>query len=109
MAKKLYAISLILAPLCFAISSFFWQSDGQYVQYSVTAGILLIVGSVFWVFAFMALFDLLKPKTPRYAAWGLLVAIYGCLCGGVGFALRDIMATMLHIPHKQMLDIFAQH
>ncbi|MBS1501146.1 MAG: hypothetical protein JST32_03740 [Bacteroidetes bacterium] len=109
MTTKIYSVSLILAPVCFAVSSFFWQSDGQYVQYSVTAGTLLIAGSVFWVFAFMALFDLLKDKAPRYAAWGLFIAVYGCLCGGVGFALRDIMTLMLRIPHKQMLDTFVQH
>ncbi|HVS94367.1 MAG TPA: hypothetical protein VHE59_20155 [Mucilaginibacter sp.] len=109
MTTRLYSASLILAPLCFAVSSFFWQNDGQFVQYSVTAGTLLIIGSVFWVFAFMALFDLLKDKAPRYASLGLFIAVYGCLCGGVGFALRDIMTLMLHIPHKQMLDAFAQH
>jgi hypothetical protein len=109
MATKLYAASLILAPACFALSSFFWQNDGQYVQYSVTAGTLLIIGSVFWVFAFAAMFDLVKDWAPRYASWGILVAVYGCLCGGVGFALRDIITLLLHIPHKQMLDIFAQH
>lgn len=109
MATKLYAASLILAPVCFALSSFFWQTDGQYVQYSVTAGTLLIIGSVFWVFAFAAMFDLVKDRAPRYASWGMLIAVYGCLCGGVGFALRDIIAMLLHIPHKQMLDIFARH
>jgi len=109
MRNNLYAASLILAPLCYAVSSFFWQSDGQYTAYSVTAGTLLIVGSVFWVLAFTALFDLLKDRHPRYAAWGLMVAIYGCLCGGVGFALRDIITLLLHIPHKQILEAFAQY
>jgi len=109
MTTKLYSSSLILAPLCFALSSFFWQSDGQYVQYSVTAGTLLIAGSVFWVFAFTAMFDIVKDRAPRYAAWGMLMAVYSCLCGGVGFALRDVMASLLHIPHKQLLDTFAQH
>jgi hypothetical protein len=109
MTTKLYIASLILAPLCFTVSSFFWQSDEQYVQYSVTAGTLLIVGSIFWVFAFAAMFDMLKDRAPRYAAWGMLAAVYGCLCGGVGFALRDVMASLLHIPHKQLLNTFAQH
>lgn len=106
---KLYSTSLILAPICFALSSFFWQTDGQYTGYSVTAGILLIIGSVFWVFAFAALFDIVKERAPRYAAFGLLIAVYSCLCGGVGFALRDVMASVLHIPHKRLLDTFAQH
>jgi hypothetical protein len=109
MSTKLYAISLFLAPSCYALSTFFWQTDGQYTQYSVTAGSLLIVGSVFWVIAFAALFDKLKDKTPNYASWGLLVAVYGCLCGGVSFALRDVIALTFNISHPDILHAFAKH
>lgn len=109
MSTKLYAASLILAPLCYALSSFFWHATGQYVEYTVTSGTLLIVGSVFWVFAFAALFDLLKSKKPRYSTWGFFIAVYGCLCGGLGYALRDIFTFAFHIPHKQMLETFAKY
>ena len=109
MKTKLHAASLILAPFCFAVSSFFWHTTGQYTEYTVTAGVLLIIGSVFWVFTFAALFDLLKDKTPGYATWGFFIAVYGCLCGGVSFALRDIFTLTFHIPHKQMLETFAQY
>ena len=109
MKTKLYAVSLVLAPLFYALSSFFWHTDGQYAEFTVTSGTLLIVGSVFWVLAFTALFESLKDKTPRYAVWGLLIAVYGCLCGGVSFALRDIFTLTFHIPHKEMLDAFAKY
>lgn len=109
MKTKLYAASLIVAPLFYALSSFFWHTTGQYTEYTVTSGTLLIVGSVFWVFAFAALFDLLKDKVPRYAIWGFFIAVYGCLCGGIGFALRDIFTLAFHIPHKQMLETFAKY
>lgn len=109
MRNQFYATMLFLAPLCYAASSFFWHTTGQYTEYTVTSGTLLIVGSVFWVFAFAALFDLLKDKAPRYAVWGFFIAVYGCLCGGAGFALRDIFTLTFHIPHKQMLETFADY
>ena len=109
MSTKLNAISLIAAPALFAISSFFWQTEGQYTHYSVTAGTLLIVGSVFWVFAFLALFHSLKDRFPRYATFGFFIAVYGCLCGGVAFPLRDIVTLAFHIPHKEMLETFASY
>jgi hypothetical protein len=109
MTSKLYTVSLILAPLSFALSTFFWQKDGLYFQYSVTSGTLLIIGSIFWVLAFAAMFDVVKAGAPLYATLGMPVAVYGCLCGGVGFALRDVTAFVLHVPHKQLLDALAQH
>jgi hypothetical protein len=109
MRIKLNALSLFLAPLLYALSGFFWQSDGQYTQYTITSGTLLILGSIFWVFTFYILFDNLKEKMPYYSSWGLLIAVYGCLCGGVAFALRDIYTIVFHIPHQAMLDAFAQH
>ena len=109
MRTKLYAASLLLAPLFYAISSFFWQGNGQYSGYSVTSGTLIIIGSVFWVIAFSALFDALKEKTPGYASIGLLFAVYGCLCGGVAFALRDIFTSVFNISHHDMLVALSQH
>jgi hypothetical protein len=106
MNTKLHVLSLFLAPLFYTISSFFWQMGGQY---SVTSGTLIIIGSIFWVFTFAALFENLKEKMPYYAAVGFLIAVYGCLCGGVAFALRDIYAEIFNIPHQVLLDAFAQH
>ena len=80
MELKLFRISLILAPLLYTISGFFWLNGGQY---SVTCGTFIIIGSFFWIFALDGLFDLFKAKSLSYAVWGKVIAIYGCACGGI--------------------------
>ncbi|MGZ3944587.1 MAG: hypothetical protein ACXVJB_06570, partial [Mucilaginibacter sp.] len=87
-------LSLVLAPLFYFISGFFWLNGGQY---SVVCGTFIIIGSFFWVFALQGLFSLLREKTPRYAVWGRVIATYGCVCGGVAFGLQGMFAEMFNI------------
>src|ERR1700743_520664 len=101
MELKLFRISLFLAPLCYAISGFFWRNGGQY---SVTCGTYIILGSVLWIFALDGLFNLLKEKNPVYATWGKGIAIYGCACGGICFGLQGMFAEMFNISHPAMLQ-----
>lgn len=109
MRTKLSAASLFLAPMFYAASSFFWNTLNQYGTYDTTSGLLLIIGSIFWVPAFLALFDMLRERMPNYASWGFLLAVYGCLCGGVAFALRDILTVVFNIPHHTMLTTLSQY
>ena len=109
MRIKLNAASLFLAPLFYAASSFFWNTQNHYGTYDTTSGLLLIIGSIFWVPAFLALFDMLRERTPNYASWGFLLAVYGCLCGGVAFALRDILTVAFNIPHQTMLATLSRY
>jgi hypothetical protein len=109
MRIKLNAVSLFLAPLFYAASSFFWNTQNQYGTYDTTSGLLLIIGSIFWVPAFLSLFDMLRERMPNYASWGFLLAVYGCLCGGVAFALRDILTVVFNIPHHIMLTTLSQY
>lgn len=97
----LYRISLFAAPLLYATSGFYWINGGQY---SVTCGTLIVIGSFFWVYALIGLFDLLKEQTPRYATLGRAVATYGCVCGGVAFGLQGMFSEMFNISHKAMLQ-----
>jgi len=109
MRTKISAASLFLAPMFYAASSFFWNTLNQYGTYDTTSGLLLIIGSIFWVPAFLALFDMLRERMPNYASWGFLLAVYGCLCGGVAFALRDILTVVFNIPHHIMLATLSQY
>ncbi len=106
MDLSLYRTSMFLGPLLYLISSFFWLPDGHY---SITGGTLIIAGSVFYVFAFIALFNLLHQKLPAYASLGKLVAIYGCVCGGAAFGLRDVFMNLFSISHADMLQALAAH
>jgi hypothetical protein len=44
---------------------------------------------------------------PRYATWGLLIAIYGCI-GGAAFGLEGLFAEAFRIPHDVRREAWAQ-
>ena len=102
--RAMWGASLIAAPGLVASSTFFWEGG----EYGITGGTLLFLANVLYVPAFMGLFEPLREKTPRYAAWGLLVAIYGCASGGL-FAFRDIYAAALGVSQNAELQAFAAH
>jgi hypothetical protein len=106
MELKLFRVSLILAPLLYAVSGFFWINGGQY---SVTCGVFIITGSFFWIFAFEGLFDLFRDKSQAYTVWGKVIAIYGCACGGICFGLQGMFAEMFNISHTAMLQALARY
>jgi len=62
----MYGVSLILAPLLLAISSFFWING----EYSVMGEAILALSMVFCMPAQLFLFSLLKDRIPNYANWG---------------------------------------
>ena len=105
-ARILFGLSLILGPLLFAVSSFFWTSDGEY---GVNGGTTLVMGSVFWIVAFTGIFAELRARAPRYAAWGLLVAVYGAVCGGAAFAFQGLFVDLHGVTHDQSLAALGRH
>ena len=96
--KKVEGFCLIVAPVLFTASTFFWQ-DGEY---GVEAAILIIFSMFFWIPALTGLFSLIKNEMPRYAVWGLWVAVFGCI-SGVCFAFLGYLATVFNISHEQYL------
>jgi hypothetical protein len=96
--RRLWGVSLIAAPALFAVSTFFWvQADGR-TEYGAIGGAIIALATVFWIPAFTGLFDLVRERLPRYATWGLVVAIYGCL-GGAAFGLERIFVDVFRISH----------
>lgn len=104
--RILFGTSLFLAPLFYALSTFFWAGKGQY---GITSSTLLIFGSVFWTAALIGIFRLLRDKTPRYAAVGLLVALYGVVCGGTAFAFRGLFTEIYSISPGVALQSLNAH
>jgi len=96
---------MIIAPVLFGISTFFWQNHG----YGVAAAAMIAIASVFWIPALTGLFGFLKGKMPRYYAIGLFVAIYGACMGGMAFALLGYFTTIFHIPHQAYIKTLAQY
>jgi hypothetical protein len=99
-------VSLLAGPFLFATSSFYWTGDGEY---GVVGGALLVMGSVFWIPAFAGLFSVLRPRMPRYAAWGFLASVYGAICGGAAFAFQGMFIALHEVPHDQSLAALSAH
>jgi len=96
--KKVEGFCLIFAPVLFAASTFFWQNG----EYGVEAAILIIFAMFFWIPALTGLFSLIKNEMPRYAVWGLWIAVFGCI-SGVCFAFLGYLTTIFNISHEQYL------
>jgi len=97
---RLKGACLIIAPLLFALSTFFWQNG----EYGVTAGTIIVVANVFWIPALSGLFGLLKDKMPWYSALGLFAAMCGACIGGVAFGLLGYFSTIFHISHHAYIQ-----
>jgi drug/metabolite transporter (DMT)-like permease len=102
--KRVEGFCLIIAPTLFAASTFFWQ-DGEY---GVEAAILIIFSMFLWIPALTGLFYLLKNEMPRYAVWGLWIAVFGCI-SGVCFAFLGYLATVFNISHEQYLNSLSHY
>lgn len=98
-----WGASMIVAPLLQAISTFFWEGNGQQ---GIAGGTLVVLSTIFWIPAFIGLFDLLREKMPLYATWGQLPAFYGCV-GGALFGFRDIYAVTFHLTRQTELQAFS--
>ncbi|GAB3496598.1 hypothetical protein GCM10027341_15620 [Spirosoma knui] len=102
--RQLWGVSMIVAPSLFAVSTFFWHNG----EYTITGGTLLVVATAFWIPAFIGLFTKLKMTMPRYAVWGLLVAIFGCISGS-NFGMRGIYAEVFGISKEELMREAAAH
>ena len=102
--KKVEGFCLIVAPILFAASTFFWQNG----EYGVEAAILIIFSMFFWIPALTGLFSLIKYEMPRYGVWGLWIAVFGCI-SGVCFAFLGYLATIFNISHEQYLNLLSHY
>jgi len=102
--KKVEGFCLIIAPLLFAASTFFWR-DGEY---GMEAAILIIFSMFFWIPGLTGLFSLVRNEMPRYAVWGLWVAVFGCI-SGICFAFLGYLVTVFNISHEQYLNSLSHY
>ena len=102
--KRVEGFCLIIAPLLFAASTFFWR-DGEY---GMEAAILIIFSMFFWIPGLTGLFSLVRNEMPRYAVWGLWVAVFGCI-SGICFAFLGYLATVFNISHEQYLNSLSHY
>lgn len=102
--KNFHGVSLLVAPLLFAASSFFWVNG----EYGVTSATLGIISLFFWMPAFTGAFNLLKNSMPRYATFGLWVAVFGCI-SGICFMFLGYLATIFDISHETYLQKLSEY
>jgi hypothetical protein len=93
------SLSLVIAPLLFGASTFFWTNG----EYGVTGGTVLALATVFWIMAFVTLFDKLKPEMPLYSSIGLVIAIYGSISGN-NFGMVGVFSEAFDISHDTYLN-----
>ncbi len=101
---SMFGLSLILAPILQALSTFFWI-DGEY---GVTGGTILVFSMVFWIPALHVLFSLVKDRMPNYAAWGFLIAVYGFV-SGVNFGFLGVLTEIFSIPHEKYIQELSKY
>lgn len=102
--KRVEGFCLIMAPLLFAVSSFFWENG----EYGVESAMLIIFSMFFWITGLTGLFSLVKNDMPRYAVWGRWAAVFGCI-SGVCFAFLGYVVTALNISHEEYLKLLSEH
>lgn len=100
---RLSSVSLVLAPLLFAASTFLWKGG----EYGVAGGTILALSCVLWIAAFNLLFSKLKTQMPLYASVGFLFAIWGCV-SGANFGLVAVVLEVFHISHDAYLKAAAE-
>lgn len=103
--QKLSGLTLIIAPLLFGASTFFWQNG----EYGPTAAVLLTLSNAFWIPALIVLFGLIKDQMPWYYAIGLFVAICGNCIGGNSFSYLGYFTTVFGIPHQTYISTLAHY
>ena len=102
--KNFQGFSLVAAPFLLGLSTFFWSNG----EYSVPSATLLILSMFFWIPALTGLFGLLKEKMPRYAVYGLWIAVFGCI-SGVCFAFLGYLTTIFNISHETYIKELAAY
>ena len=101
--SKLLGSSMIIAPLVFGASTFYWKNG----EYGITGGTILVLSMIFWIPAFIGLFELLKEKMPTYCSFGFLIATYGCI-SGVNFGMVGVFSEAFQISHEVYLGEVAK-
>ena len=102
--RRLEGLSLIIAPVLFSLSSFYWVNG----EYGVIGGTILMFSLIFWISAIHGLFGLIREKYPVYAYIGFLLAVYGCI-SGASFGLVGVFSEIFNISHDQYLADFANY
>ncbi|MBX9390594.1 hypothetical protein ACFPZ0_14580 [Streptomonospora nanhaiensis] len=104
LVQRLQAAALLLGPLTFAASPFFW-TDGHY---GVNGGTLIALAMVPWVYGLVGEYERLRERVPRAAGLWLLLLLVG-MFGSVSFGLQGFFEQALDAVDRVALAGFADY
>lgn len=90
---------LILGPALNVLAGFFWHDGSQ----GVTGGTLTALSTGCWLAGLIGIYERLRPRSPRYVAVALPVAVFGAV-GGVAFAVQAIHEQLFGVTHAVAVD-----
>ncbi|MDA0564193.1 hypothetical protein LG943_07610 [Streptomonospora sp. S1-112] len=105
LVQRLQAVALLLGPLVFAASPFFWTDAGHY---GVNGGMLIALAMVPWVYGLVGEYERLREHVPRAAGLWLLLVLVG-MFGSVAFGLQGFFEGALGDVDRVALDRFADY
>lgn len=88
----LHGVCLVIGPVLFVLSTFFWLPNGSY---GATAGALIVLSLVFWIAGLLGVLDTLRVRMPVYSGLVLLVLVYGAI-GGATISARGLFEETMH-------------
>ncbi len=88
MQRRIDALSLIIAPLLLATSTFFWNG----VEVGLTGGTIQVICALFLILAFQALLRLTRSRFPALSTWGAIPIYLACI-GANNWGMDGVFAA----------------
>lgn len=102
--QRLQAVALLLGPVIFAASPFFWI-DGHY---GVNGGMLIALSMVPWVYGLIGEYERLRERVPIAAGLWLLLVLVG-MFGSIAFGLQGFFEGAFGLHDRVGLERFADY
>ncbi|MER5393041.1 hypothetical protein [Saccharopolyspora sp. NPDC002686] len=99
--RRLQAVGLVLGPVIFAASPFFWV-DGHY---GVNGGMLIALSMVPWVYGLIGQYERLRERIPLVAGIWLLLLLIG-MFGSIAFGLQGFFEGVFGLHDQVALARF---
>ncbi|MHA3722975.1 hypothetical protein ACXR2T_03765 [Leucobacter sp. HY1910] len=88
--RRLASLALMIGPLLFALSPFFWVGK----HYGVVGGFLVAISTVPWLFGLISEYDALRAKLPVWSGLWMLLTLIGAF-GTVAFGIQGVFESLL--------------
>ncbi|WP_461003045.1 hypothetical protein [Streptomonospora sediminis] len=101
LVRRLQAAALLLGPIIFAVSPFFWTNG----HYGVNGGMLIALSMVPWVYGLIGEYDRIREHAPNIAGIWLLLVLVG-MFGSIAFGLQGFFEGTFGLEGRPALEGF---